>query len=86
MISKNGIVSVYGFLLGLSVLVIFFLLRSGVLQIYENINNVSVVHLFVVYAIIANILVRIINRSTIYKVSNNIIDLIFIYIDITTML
>lgn len=69
MISKNGIVSVYGFLFGLSILFVFFILQSGLLPIYKDNNDVNVVHLFIAYAAITNIIVRIAYRNIIYKVN-----------------
>lgn len=70
MISKNGIVSIYGFLLGLSILLVS-LLQSRNLSAYIHDNNVNEFHLFMAYAAIANVLVRIINRGVTYKVSNH---------------
>lgn len=71
MISKNGIVSVYGFLLGLSMLFALLLLRSDLWppSDYVNGRDVNTLHLFVVYAAITHVLVRIINRGIIYKVN-----------------
>lgn len=70
MISKNGIVSVYGFLLGLSILFVWLLLRnSDLLDTYVDPAVVNPLHLFIVYAAIANVLVRVVNRGTTYKVS-----------------
>lgn len=70
MISKNGIVSVYGFLLGLSMLFVLLLLRSNLWPVSDYVNgrDVNSLHLFVVYAAIANVLVLIINRGIVYKV------------------
>lgn len=70
MISKNGIISVYGFLLGLSVLFALHLVRSDSWPVsnYLNGHDVNPMHLFVLYAVIANVLVRIINRGIGYKV------------------
>lgn len=72
MISKNGIVSVYGFLLGLSISIIFFILQCGLLPVYKDNKDVNVVHLFIGYAVLTNILVRIAYRSIMYKVSISI--------------
>lgn len=72
MIAKNGIVSVYGFLLGLSISFIFFILQSGLLPVYKDNNDVNVVHLFIGYAVLTNILVLIAYRSIMYKVSISI--------------
>lgn len=69
MISKNGMVSIYGFLLGLSMLLVS-LLQNGDLSAYIHDNNVNEFHLFIAYAAIANVLVRIINRGVTYKVSD----------------
>lgn len=70
MISKNGIVSVYGFLLGLSILFVWLLLQHGVvLTTYVDSHGLNLLHLFVVYAAITNVLVRLVNRGTTYKVS-----------------
>ncbi|XP_001951240.1 protein-S-isoprenylcysteine O-methyltransferase [Acyrthosiphon pisum] len=69
MISKNGIVSVYGFLLGLSNLFVWLLLgNSDLLDTYVDPAVVNPLHLFIVYAAIANVLVCVVNRGTTYKV------------------
>lgn len=70
MISKNGIVSVYGFLLGLSVLFVWLLLQNNVfLGTYVDRTVVNPLHLFIVYTAISNVLVRVVNRGITYKVS-----------------
>lgn len=69
MISKNGIVSVYGFLLGLSVLFVWLLLQNNVLLgNYVDRTVVNPLHLFIVYTAISNVLVRVVNRGITYKV------------------
>jgi len=67
--SKNGIVSVYAFLLGLSIVPVVLLLQNGLLSAYTHGDNVNTLQLFAVYVVVANILVRIINRGAVYKVS-----------------
>lgn len=69
MISKNGIMSIYSFLLGLCILLVT-LLQNNTLSAYMHDNNVNEFYLFIAYAIIANVLVRIINRGVAYKVSD----------------
>jgi len=69
MISKNGVVSVYGFLLGLSVLFVWLLIQNSVLlDIYADLTIVNPLHLFIVYAAISNVLVCVVNRGITYKV------------------
>lgn len=66
MISKNGLISVYGWLLGLSVLFVLLLLPNSRLSAYGK--DVNTFQLFFIYATIANVLVRIVNRGIVYKV------------------
>ncbi|VVC45667.1 Hypothetical protein CINCED_3A015029 [Cinara cedri] len=66
MISKNGLVSVYGLLLGIFVLFIILLLPNTILSAYST--NVNTFHVFFFYAIISNVLVRIFNRGVVYKI------------------
>jgi len=66
--SKNGIVSVYTFLLGLSVIPVLFSMQNSPLLAFKHGDIVNVSQLFVVYATITNVLVRIVSRGVVYKV------------------
>lgn len=66
--SKHGVVSVYAFLLGFSVVPVLFFLQNGPLSAFVHDNNVNVPQLFVIYTVVVNILVRIVNRDVVYKI------------------
>ncbi|XP_050428035.1 protein-S-isoprenylcysteine O-methyltransferase [Adelges cooleyi] len=64
MIAKLGIVSIYGFLLGLPIL---FVLIPNTFPIIYYIE-INVLHLFIIYAVLTHVLVRIINRGIVYNI------------------
>lgn len=67
MISKYGIVSVYGYVLGLLILPALLLLENDPFVRY--VDNVNGVQLFVFYSIIASVLVRIFYGGVAFTVS-----------------
>lgn len=65
MISKYGIISIYGFLLGLGALVVLPVSR-GSISAYVHNNNL--LYLFAMYSAITNVVIRIVCRGIVYKV------------------